>query len=235
MKPRKPLLAILAAALFIASALTPASALSALLHQGQTGTGAGVVSASFLFNDAATGQTGQDGLASTATKTVELPGATTYIPATGTLVGGGGGAYDYYPSASETATTGIVKFRFTAPNVVQADVAVQVVGFDPASSTVQLPVMPPPAYLTDTSLLAKTSDLAPLNAAIGSLPSLILLTPANKLATTATGAVRTVNSLSKYTYNPATKSLQLLGDDGTALGAPVVLTTDSAGNITSRQ
>ncbi len=43
------------------------------------------------------------------------------------------------------------------------------------------------------------------------------------------------HQMGKFRFNPASKTLQLLKDDGTLLGLPMTLTVDTAGNIISRQ
>ncbi len=68
----------------------------------------------------------------------------------------------------------------------------------------------------------------------GSGPTAADIWAYNNRSLTDKAGFRTVNSLGKYTYNPTTKVLQQLADDGTPLGSPVTLTIVS-GTITSRQ
>lgn len=76
--------------------------------------------------------------------------------------------------------------------------------------------------------------------------SSILAANAAALATLPAGVVTALNAdplysqlvhhlLNKFTYNPATHSLQELLDNGQPLGAAETVTADASGNITSRQ
>ena len=162
----------------------PSHAIAVLLKKGQAGTGATSTAVSVLLVDSATGQTGQAGLAASSTKTVELPGATSYIAATGTLVDTGGGVYDYFPSASETAATGVLKLRVAGSGIQTSDTSAQVVGFDPTDGSL-LGLSGVATILTQTSSAVHQADVT------ASLTGTPFITLPGAATTSGTGMVLT--------------------------------------------
>ena len=105
----------------------------------------------FLLTDAATGQTGQTGKSGAAvgthvacsgsgvagsltllTQVTTSAGVTGgYAPAGGSVAEAGNGNYDYFPSATETAATGLLRLNVTCGGCQTEDEVAQITAYDP--------------------------------------------------------------------------------------------------------
>lgn len=108
----------------------PSQAISVLIKKSATSPGIPT-----LLTDSSTGQVGQTGQVTAAVVTVELPGTTSYVASSGTYTETGNGTYDYFPAASETGSTGVLKIHVTCTGCQTVDTTAQIVGFDPSSGT----------------------------------------------------------------------------------------------------
>ena len=236
----------------------PSRAIQVLIPAGTSST-----PVSQLLTDSATGQTGQPGLtgagvgvkvacvngvAGSITITVKAPGTTAVVNGQGSVADEGNGNYAYFPIPAETPQTGssILYVHFAAT------------GYGPQDASGQIVPALPGIIITNTDktgYIVAGGTVGSVTGSVGSvsgitLPSDFLSTAEQaSLIAAANAPASTVAALNadtlynnlvhhqmgKFRFNPASKTLQLLKDDGTLLGLPMTLTVDTAGNIISRQ
>ena len=174
--------------------------------------------------DHITGLTGQS-TALLAALHVRKNAAATVVP-TGTLTEEDStnmpGWYDYTPSALDVNTLGIASFHTSVATSDPVDFSFNVVAVN--SYDASLFGLSGVGTLAGQTTISGKTNLIATNAADS---------PA---AVTAQGTliVLSKRTLNRQTYNPATKVLQLLNDDGTNYGPSLTLTIDANNNITAR-
>ena len=165
------------------------------------------------------------GVGTAFTVTVRKPGASAYVAASGTVAEDGNGVYDYTPSTAETTISAsrnvlLVHAVVTSTATSFGDASAQIVAFDPSSDlgAAALATIGTTTTSTNTQTTAANQQ-SNMTTSLSANPVLLILSK------------RTLN---RQTYNPATKVLQLLNDDGTNYGPSLTLTIDANNNITAR-